>query len=108
MPSPASDAVPATPGSYGLAAPGLRLPAATRLGPVRLQVADLSRSLAFYSEVLGLARLEEEGRRALLGSPQAGARPLVELYERSGARPAPSRGRTGLFHFALLLPDRPA
>jgi catechol 2,3-dioxygenase len=32
----------------------------------------------------------------------------VELRERSGARPAPSRGRTGLFHFALLLPDRRA
>ena len=34
--------------------------------------------------------------------------PLVELVERRGARPAPGRGRTGLFHFAILLPDRPA
>ena len=37
----------------------------------------------------------------------AGARPLVELRERRGARPA-GRGRLGLFHFAILLPDRPA
>ncbi len=106
----ASDSEPATPGSYGLPPAGFRLPEGTRLGPVRLQVADLERSLAYYEEVLGLARLEREPARALLGTaPAAGqeARPLVELRERRGARPAPGRGRTGLFHFAILLPDRP-
>ncbi|MGH7533257.1 MAG: VOC family protein [Gemmatimonadales bacterium] len=33
---------------------------------------------------------------------------LVELAERPGARSAPRRGRLGLFHFAILLPDRPS
>ena len=78
----ASDSEPATPGSYGLPPAGFRLPEGTRLGPVRLQVADLERSLAYYEEVLGLARLEREPARALLGTaPAAGqeARPLVEL-----------------------------
>jgi catechol 2,3-dioxygenase len=98
-------AEPATPGSYGLAPAGFRLPAATHLGPVRLQVADLDRSLAFYEETLGLRRLERDGSRALLGSP---SRELVELHELPGARPAAHRGRTGLFHFAILLPDRAA
>ena len=110
---------PATPGSYGLPPAGFRLPAATRLGPVQLQVADLERSLDFYQGTLGLHRLASDGSRALLGSPSRAdtevspaapipGTPLVELHERAGALPAPSRGRTGLFHFAILLPDRPA
>ena len=107
---------PATPGSYGLPPDGFRLPAATRLGAVRLRVGDLERSLAFYQEVLGMRVLEREPGRARLGGGAASpsgteasaASPLVELRERQGVRPAPSRGRTGLFHFALLLPERAA
>lgn len=103
-------AEPATPGSYGLQPGGFRLPESTRLGPVRLQVSDLERSLAYYEEVLGMLRLEREGPRALLGSrpPDPPGRVLVELVERRGARPASRSGRTGLYHFALLLPDRPS
>lgn len=94
----------ATPGSYGETPSGFRLPEETSVGAVTLQVADLERSLDFYRETLGLALLEHNGGVASLG---AGARPLVELRERHGARPA-GRGRLGLFHFAILLPDRPA
>jgi catechol 2,3-dioxygenase len=95
---------PATPGSYGEAPDGFRLPAATSVGAVTLQVADLERSVEFYRTTLGLAELGRENGRAHLG---AGERPLVELRERRGARPA-RRGRLGLFHFAILMPDRPA
>ena len=95
---------PATPGSYGEAPGGFRLPAATSVGAVTLQVADLERSLEYYRTTLGLAELGRDAGGAVLG---AGARPLVELRERRGARPA-GRGRLGLFHFAILLPDRPA
>lgn len=96
---------PATPGSYGEPPRGFRLPDATRLGPVHLQVADLARSRRFYEDVLGLRPLAAADGTALLG---AGARPLVALHERPGARPAPRGGRLGLYHFAILLPDRPA
>jgi Predicted ring-cleavage extradiol dioxygenase len=41
--------------AYITRAPGFRLPAATRLGAVRLQVADLGRSIEYYHEVLGCA-----------------------------------------------------
>lgn len=99
---------PASAGTYGLQPGGFRLPEATRLGPVRLQVGDLARSLAFYGEVLGLELLERAPGRAVLGTASPAEAPLVELRERRGARPSPGRGRTGLFHFALLLPDRPA
>ncbi len=85
---------------------GYRLPADIRLGPVRLQVADLVRSVAFYDRVLGLSLRQGNAHTAILGT--GNGVPLVELHERPGARPVPRRGRLGLFHFALLLPDRAA
>jgi catechol 2,3-dioxygenase len=100
-------AAPATPGSYGLAPAGHRLPDATRLGAVRLQVADLARSLAYYEGVLGLRVAERIERGARLAAHGDDA-PLVELVERRGARPMAARGRLGLYHFAILLPDRAA
>jgi catechol 2,3-dioxygenase len=74
---------------------------------VRLQVSDLGRSVAFYQQMLGMRVLSEADGRAELG-PDADARVLVELHERPGAVPVPRRGRLGLYHFALLLPDRAA
>jgi catechol 2,3-dioxygenase len=69
-----------------------------------LQVADLTRSVAWYERVLGLRLRQGSGTSALLGT--GNGTPLVELHERSGAVPVPRRGRLGLFHFALLVPDR--
>ncbi len=93
--------------AYGIAPPGHRLPEATRLGPVKLQVASLERSLGFYHRVLGLQTLYSEPDRVMLGA-QGDATPLVELLELRGAAPAPQRGRLGLYHFALLTPERAA
>ena len=91
--------------SYGIAPPGHRLPGAARLGPVRLQVADLERSEEFYGRVLGLVRRADGAGHASLGA-SGGAEPLVDLVERRGARPDTPRGRIGLYHFAIVLPDR--
>jgi len=91
--------------SYGVAPAGYRLPDATRLGEVRLQVADLDRSVAFYRQVLGLELLARDGDTARLGA--AGDRePIVTLVERRGARSRARRAQLGLYHFAVLLPDR--
>jgi catechol 2,3-dioxygenase len=73
----------------------------TTVGAVHLTVSDLDRSLAYYREAIGLAVLGRENGRASVG---AGDRELLVLVEEPGARP--SRGHTGLFHFALLLPER--
>jgi catechol 2,3-dioxygenase len=73
---------------------------------VRLEVASLSRSVDWYSRVLGLTRVQGGGEVELLGV--AGEEPLLELRQLPGARPHPPRGRLGLFHFAILLPSRPA
>lgn len=93
--------------AYGLAPAGYRLPGGLRLGRVRLQVADLERSLAWYGQVLGLRVLARTAGGATLAAHGHDA-PLVELAERPGASPQPHRGRLGLYHFAILLPDRAA
>jgi catechol 2,3-dioxygenase len=91
----------------GIASPGYRLPAATRLGHVSLQISDLSRSLEYYERVLGLRVLERTPTTAMLGTEE-GSTPLVHVRERAGATPSPHHGRLGLYHFAILLPDRAA
>src|SRR5262245_17218348 len=99
--------VPATEGTYGAPPNGFRLPAQTRLGRVRLQVADLARAIWFYEAVLGLRTITGEGSSAVLAAHGADT-PLVELHEKPGVKPVPSRSRVGLYHFAILLPDRPS
>jgi catechol 2,3-dioxygenase len=90
----------------GVQPSGYRLSDQARVGRVRLQVSDLSVSLAFYTRVLGFRVLSQEGLVATLG-PQSGAA-LIELHEQRGARPVPRRGLIGLYHFAILVPDRAA
>jgi catechol 2,3-dioxygenase len=72
-----------------------------RLGAVELTVADLDRSLSFYTGVLGLEELGREEGRATLGS---GGRELLVLFGDGAAR-APGR-TAGLYHYALLFPSR--
>jgi catechol 2,3-dioxygenase len=100
-------AQPALPGSYGEAPPAYRLSPALRLGPVRLQVSHLDRSLAWYQQVLGLAELGREVDVVHLGVQQA-SEPLVSLECRPGTVPVRPGSRLGLYHYAILLPDRAA
>ena len=97
----------AEPGSYGQQPQGFRLPADTRLGGVHLRIADLARSVAFYETVLGMRVIARGDARATLGA-HGSDRALVELHEQPGVRSAGRRARLGLFHFAILLPDRAA
>ncbi len=98
---------PATSGTlpYGLPPKGYRLPPKTRLGQVRLQVADLERSIAYYQETLGV-RVSARAARCASLSPHDDDNVLVELRERRGAHAIPRRGRLGLYHYAILLPTR--
>jgi catechol 2,3-dioxygenase len=72
------------------------------VGLVSLTVADLDRSLLYYTEALGFALLQREGQAAILG---AGGAPLLALTELAGARYWPGHN-TGLYHFAILVPTR--
>lgn len=90
---------------YGIQPPAYRLPNTTHVGAVHLLVSDLPRSLEYYEHVLGLRPLAVEPERAVLGSRDE--RPLLELQTRRGVTPA-RRGAFGLYHFAIVLPDRQA
>jgi catechol 2,3-dioxygenase len=90
---------------YGIPPPRFRLHPETRPGRVRLQIADLDRSLSYYERVLGFRKLDRSERRASLGVVSDEVT-LIELYERPGAAAMPRRGRLGLYHYAILLPAR--
>ena len=90
---------------YGIAPTGYRLPAETRLGAVMLQVADLARSLEYYQHVLGFRVVSQSDGRASLAA-EGDDTVLIELRELPGANAVPRRGRLGLYHYAILLPDR--
>jgi len=77
------------------------VPAETRMGAVHLTVADLDRSLAYYESQIGLRVHARDDGRARLGT---GVEDLLVLTEEPGAKPAD--GYSGLFHFALLVPER--
>src|SRR4051794_12695972 len=83
------------------AQPHGEIAAETAVGAVELTVADLARSLEYYASAIGLATLEAGARRASLGVE---GRELLVLVEEPGAPPAARH--TGLYHFALLLPER--
>ena len=91
---------------YGITPPRFRLPDATHVGGVHLQVSDLRRSREYYERVMGLNALARSGDTVVF-SAAGDASPLVTLHTRPGVTPA-RRGALGLFHFAVLLPDRPA
>ena len=73
----------------------------TRPGHVHLTVADLERQIEFYQRVLGFQLHWSEPGRAGLG---ARGSDLLLMTEDSSARRV--RGTTGLYHFAVLFPDR--
>ncbi len=98
-----SDAPP----DYGLAPKDYRLPPATHVGRVRIQVSDLDRSIAYYETVIGFRVLDREANVARLG-PHGDDTVLLELHEKPGVHSVERRGRIGLYHFAILLPNRPA
>lgn len=77
------------------------LPDSTHLGYVALTVSDLSRSVDFYTRHVGLHLRDRTATTARLGTSRRG---FLELHEVAGATYIPRR--TGLYHFAILVPTR--
>jgi len=80
--------------------------ARVRVGHVHLKVADLERSLKFYRDVLGFEITQRMGSQAAFLSAGGYHHHIgLNTWESAGGRP-PAPGSTGLFHVALLYPER--
>jgi len=78
------------------------------IGHVHLKVSDLARSEAFYRDVLGFHTMARYGTDAVFMSAGGYHHHLgLNTWHSKGAPPGDPR-RPGLFHFAILYPDRPA
>ena len=79
----------------------------TRIGHVHLKVADIPRALTFWRDVLGLAVMLERPGAAFLSAGGYHHHIALNTWESAGGTPPPSH-HTGLYHVALLYPDRAA
>jgi catechol 2,3-dioxygenase len=80
-----------------------------RIGHVHLRVADLERAIGFYRDVLGFAvnlDLRSIGLQvAFLAAGDYHHQIALNATQSEGGTPPPP-GHTGLYHFALVYPDR--
>jgi len=76
-----------------------------RIGHVHLKVADLGRALAFWQGVLGFEVQQVWNGAAFLSAGGYHHHVGLNVWESAGGSP-PARGTTGLFHVAVLYPDR--
>lgn len=76
----------------------------TEIGLVQLKISNMETSLRFYQEVIGLKLIRREGAIAELSVD--GVNPLLILEENPLFQKQRSRRTSGLYHFAILLPDR--
>jgi catechol 2,3-dioxygenase len=77
-----------------------------KIAAVHLRISDLRRSLEFYGDCLGFVTVRQFANGAEL-APAADAVAILTLTEQKDAR-FPPREAAGLFHAALLFPERAA
>jgi catechol 2,3-dioxygenase len=82
--------------------------AGTRIGHVHLKVADLERALGFYCGVLGFELMQRRGDEAAFIAAGGYHHHIgLNTWESKGGSPPPP-GTTGLYHTAIVYPDRAA
>ncbi len=78
----------------------------TQIGHVHLKVSDLERSIAFYRDNFGFDVMARYGPQAAFLSAGGYHHHLgLNTWESLGGQP-PQMGSTGLYHFAILYPNR--
>jgi catechol 2,3-dioxygenase len=78
-------------------------PPNTHVSQVTIKVESLQRSLSFYQEVIGFKVLDESQNKAQLTAD--GETTLLTIEQPENVTPKQPR-TTGLYHFAILLPER--
>jgi catechol 2,3-dioxygenase len=81
--------------------PPYSIAAKTGMGPVEIAVTDGDRALQFYRDYVGLTKLPSEDPTIRMGAP---GRELVVLHP-GAERPVVPR-TSGLYHLAIVVPDR--
>lgn len=76
------------------------------IGHVHLKVADIDRALAFYCGVLGFQLMQRMGPEAAFISAGGYHHHIGLNTWSSKGGPRPPANATGLFHLAILYPDR--
>jgi catechol 2,3-dioxygenase len=83
-----------------------KIPAQTRIGHVHLKVSDLQKSMAFYCDLLGFELVTTYGDQAAFISAGGYHHHIgLNTWQSKGAPPAPQYA-PGLFHTAILYPER--
>ncbi len=78
----------------------------TTIGHIHLKVADLEKSVKFYAEVLGFEVMTRIGNSAAFLSAGGYHHHIgLNTWESKNGNPPPP-GSTGLYHFAILVPNR--
>lgn len=88
--------------------PGINAPIhpQTHIGHVHLKVSDIERSVRFYKEAFGFEVMQRFGNSAAFLSAGGYHHHIgLNTWESRGAPPPPPR-TTGLYHFAILYPNR--
>ena len=84
------------------------IPPQTTIGHIHLTVGDLDRALAFYQGILGFEITARYGPGAVFLSAGGYHHHIgLNTWQGTGVSPAP-RGHAGLYHVAILYPDRVA
>lgn len=79
-----------------------------RIGHVHLKVADLERALAFWRDLIGFSVTQHYGHSAVFLSDDGYHHHIgLNTWESAGGTPPPP-GHSGLYHVAILYPDRTA
>ena len=83
-----------------------KIAAETMIGHVHLKVSDLDRAVEFYRDVLGFEVTARIGDSAAFLSAGGYHHHIgLNTWESKGGKTAP-QGSTGLYHFAILVPNR--
>ena len=100
MPDPTPPPSPLRPAAASVAAP-----AGLRIGHTHLKVSDLDRALGFWRDAIGLEETMRRPGAVFLAAGGYHHHIALNTWESAGG-PPPAPGTTGLFHVALLYPDR--
>jgi catechol 2,3-dioxygenase len=84
---------------------GTPIHAGTRIGHVHLKVADIERALGFWRDVLGFEVMQQREGAVFLSAGGYHHHIALNTWESKGGSP-PAPGTTGLYHVAILYPDR--